>query len=71
MKAGRTHSSHQSQIDGTTRAVAWNREYLRTCQFELRAVKQSFQSGNEELIVTVFLCMCWKINVMNFFVKRR
>ena len=33
-KAGRTRSSHQSLIEGTTRAVTWNRGYLRTGRFE-------------------------------------
>ena len=67
-KAGRIRSSHQSQMDGTTRAVAWNREYLRTCRFEFKGVCGSY-SLELKLIVIVFLCMCWKINVMNFFVK--
>ena len=46
-KAGRTRSSHRSQIDGTTRAVAWNRGYLRTCRFEFGvSLWQLFNGAN-------------------------
>ena len=68
MKTGRTRSSHQNQIEGTTKAVAWNREYLRTFRFEF---KQSVAVINWSLsnLLTCFCVCVGKINVMNFFVK--
>ena len=68
MKAGRTCSSHWSQIEGTTRAVAWNREYLRTFRLELRGLWQLFNWSLSKLLPCFCVCV-GKRNVMNFFVK--
>ena len=64
-----TGDSH-SREEGTTRAVTWNRRYIRTSDFKLGAVIQldSYHLDLHLLPCSVYVTE-WKINVMNFFVK--
>ena len=45
-KAGRNHSSHRSQEEGTMNAVTWNRRYLRTSDFEFRVSWEQWEQLN-------------------------